>query len=337
MGKKFEDVLKEKFKDLELDDNADGWKSLQQDFKKKHVNRNVRVYYVAASISILFIVFAIYFFLGKKDVKIQMADSTFPKVQVKKGDIDATENKIPDTFNLSTSRDKIKKSKEVKKKDLELVPKSQYLTYKTDGQPKVFTLPDSSLVTLNAYSELRILVFDQSSRTVSLSGEGYFEVEKAASKPFRIVSGKLTVEVVGTKFNIRNRSIDSTEVTVTEGKVKCTIPSARHSLVYLSAGESACYQNGLLTKLNEADPNTLFWKTNLLIFQNQTLEDVTDQLNNLFNININVENESLKHCHLTFKVKNPTPEKTIQLMKSLLGFTYSMEGKKVSITGKGCQ
>lgn len=60
-----------------------------------------------------------------------------------------------------------------------------------------------SRVWLNADSKLKYPVtFGSDKREVELEGEGYFEVTRDETRPFRVVVEKQTVEVLGTEFNV---------------------------------------------------------------------------------------------------------------------------------------
>ncbi len=74
------------------------------------------------------------------------------------------------------------------------------------GQYQV-VLPDGSKAWLNAASSLRFpTVFTGRERRVELTGEGYFDIAKDASRPFKVAimgrTGAPEVEVLGTEFNI---------------------------------------------------------------------------------------------------------------------------------------
>lgn len=56
---------------------------------------------------------------------------------------------------------------------------------------------------MNSDSEIRYPVaFGKDRRTVFLSGEAYFEVEKDADRPFYVVLDDVEVKVYGTSFNV---------------------------------------------------------------------------------------------------------------------------------------
>lgn len=65
-------------------------------------------------------------------------------------------------------------------------------------------LPDGSTVLLNEGSELSYSTsFGKQAREVTLTGEGYFDVQHNLSKPFKVLTGNVTTTVLGTAFNIK--------------------------------------------------------------------------------------------------------------------------------------
>ncbi len=87
------------------------------------------------------------------------------------------------------------------------------------GEKLSVILPDGSKVALNAGSRLtRSRFFWSSHRKVALEyGEGFFEVEKGEG--FQVVTQTGNIDVLGTKFNIKNRG-RIFEVACYEGKVQ---------------------------------------------------------------------------------------------------------------------
>lgn len=71
------------------------------------------------------------------------------------------------------------------------------------GSKSKVTLPDGTSVWLNSGSRLSYLEsFGHSNRNVSLDGEAYFEVTKNKKLPFSVLSGKVKIKVLGTKFTL---------------------------------------------------------------------------------------------------------------------------------------
>lgn len=99
----------------------------------------------------------------------------------------------------------------------------QYKTYKTGfGMTRNIHLADGSEVVLNANSSLRVSRWMNwtASREAWVTGEAYFSVQKKNDHTkFNVYTSQLTVEVLGTKFNISDRN-ETARVVLQEGKVK---------------------------------------------------------------------------------------------------------------------
>ena len=67
------------------------------------------------------------------------------------------------------------------------------------GETKVYILPDSSRVTVDALSNIKLKRFNWD-RNIALNGEAYFEVKKG--KKFIVNTKQGSIRVLGTKFNI---------------------------------------------------------------------------------------------------------------------------------------
>jgi transmembrane sensor len=82
-------------------------------------------------------------------------------------------------------------------------------------------LSDGSKCRLAAGSSLFYpSIFEDSSRVVYLKGEGYFEVEKDAGRPFLVYSDNIVTRVVGTSFTVKKlKGTGNIEVAVYSGKV----------------------------------------------------------------------------------------------------------------------
>ena len=99
-----------------------------------------------------------------------------------------------------------------------LIFTNQYRVVKTGvAEMQTVFLPDSSLVILNALSELRI---DEDNwneeRRVELQGEAFFQVAKGSD--FSVITSQGTVSVLGTEFNVKDRQ-GYYEVICYEGRV----------------------------------------------------------------------------------------------------------------------
>jgi len=99
------------------------------------------------------------------------------------------------------------------------------------GETKVYILPDSSRVTVDALSNIKLKRFNWD-RNIALNGEAYFEVKKG--KKFIVNTKQGSIKVLGTKFNIIERK-DYFEIICYEGSVLVT---ANNKEKILKPGES---------------------------------------------------------------------------------------------------
>ncbi|HSZ35199.1 MAG TPA: FecR family protein, partial [Puia sp.] len=85
-------------------------------------------------------------------------------------------------------------------------------------------LPDQTVVWMNGASSIKYpLQFGANARTVEMTGEIYFEVSHHADYPFRVKSGGLQIEDIGTSFNIKSFTDEAVSTTsLVEGSAKVT-------------------------------------------------------------------------------------------------------------------
>lgn len=151
-------------------------------------------------------------------------------------------------------------------------------------------LSDGSHVWMNQDSKLLYpSEFRRKERSVQLTGEAYFEIQKDNGRVFKIYTDALEIWVVGTCFNINSYTNNNTEVvTVTSGKVGVRlINSETDTYCIVNKGESCMLEknSGKLTIVPISDKNYLTWKTNIFEFRNARLEEVLSSVAEHFNKN----------------------------------------------------
>lgn len=162
-------------------------------------------------------------------------------------------------------------------------------------------LSDHTKVRLNSATELRFPVrFDKNSREVYLEGEAFFSVTKDEKRPFIVkVSNRISVEVLGTEFNVMAyQDDDRIETTLNRGKVRV---SDQRATVELLPDQQAVYDKGqshLSTRQVDAE-NYSAWKDGKFIFENATLESIMTRLGRWYNIHVFYQNAEAKEFHFT--------------------------------------
>jgi ferric-dicitrate binding protein FerR (iron transport regulator) len=159
-------------------------------------------------------------------------------------------------------------------------------------------LPDGTRVWLNASSSITYpTAFIGKERRVAITGEGYFEVAKDASKPFRVTIQSATgkqrpaeVEVLGTHFNINAYDDEAAiKTTLLEGKVKFV---KGQSTAILKPGQQAqVSEQGLLQVKNDADmEEAVAWKNGEFLFQSADIGTLMRQVARWYDIEVTYPN-----------------------------------------------
>jgi len=164
-------------------------------------------------------------------------------------------------------------------------------------------LPDGSVVTLNSNSQLAFpKKFNSNVREVTITGEAYFDVVPNPDKPFVIHAGNAKVEVLGTSFNVRtNLEYNTVEVVVENGKVQVSRENNEGSEIILTPGEKGVVFGDDKTpeKSFNTNRNFMAWKTHNLVFNETPLNEVVEQLKNVYHVDIQIDEKELLVLPLT--------------------------------------
>ena len=209
------------------------------------------------------------------------------------------------------------------------------------GTWSVVNLPDGSKVWLNANSELRYPSdFNADTRTVELTGQGYFEVTKNAHKPFIVKADKdYSVEVLGTSFNVSAYKDESMiETTLVEGSVKLNVVSGGKRMTQmLKPNEKAEYQKGA-GKIKVFGVNTEYdtaWKTGEIIFRNHPMDKVLKTLERHYHVVFEVKDNEILKSIITARFKDEQLPQVLEYLKLASGIQYAIHKPTVKDSGSG--
>ncbi|WP_212006529.1 FecR family protein [Chitinophaga sp. HK235] len=148
-------------------------------------------------------------------------------------------------------------------------------------------LPDGSRVWLNAASSLRYpTAFTGPKRTVTLTGEAYFEVQPNSAQPFFVTTGNTEVAVLGTNFNIMAYDNEnSISTTLLQGSVKVSQQAVNHILK--PGQQSRINENGTMEVIDNADTDlAIAWKNGLISFKSADIRTIMRQIERWYNIDV---------------------------------------------------
>jgi ferric-dicitrate binding protein FerR (iron transport regulator) len=218
-----------------------------------------------------------------------------------------------------------------------------YTAIAPKGSISQMILPDSTMVYLNAGSELKYTEENQKNiisrkggiRKVFLAGEAWFDVSKNEKKPFVVHTPVYNVEVMGTQFNVKAYPDDNEVATTLEkGKVKIT-SSEKYTLqetATLQPGEQLIYtKNKGITICNVNTRRFTAWKDNKLIFINMNLKELFVLLERKYGVDIEVADNVILDYHYDSTITTETILEVLDLIAETLPIKYRIEGQKVII------
>ena len=207
------------------------------------------------------------------------------------------------------------------------------------------TLPDGSKVWLNRNSTLRYAAnFAGDKRQVELDGEAFFEVRKDPSRPFTVLARDTRTRVLGTSFNVRAYAAeDSVEVAVVTGRVSFAPnhqAAARQDSVVLMPGQRGVLQHAqpaVAVSQPIHDPNFRAWQQQELVFENETLADVTTMLSRYYNTPVALSRPELARCRFTGTFTRTNLPQVLRVVSVSAGLTISQNPDGYLLDGPGCE
>jgi transmembrane sensor len=185
----------------------------------------------------------------------------------------------------------------------EFTSRNNMMSYETivpHGSQSKIVLPDGTIAWLNSGSILKYSNnYGSKNRTVYLTGEGYFDVQRNPKKPFFVYANDIKVKVLGTVFNVRSYKDEATvEVNLIEGKVDVMVENnAKPEKFTLLPNYKVVYDKTSKTmqslKSNAARAAT--WTTGKLCFVDASLEDISKDLERKYDVQINIQTQKIKN------------------------------------------
>lgn len=165
------------------------------------------------------------------------------------------------------------------------------------GKDYKLTLTDGTEVWLNSMSEISFpLSFNGSTREVSVSGEAYFSVKKDIDHPFIVHTGEVSINVLGTAFNVNTYNNTNTKIALSSGKV--SLKSNAGKQIQLRPGYEATCDNDF--SVDEFNPkNTLAWMEGKYYFKNTTLKDIATVITRWFDIPVIFDDATTENITVT--------------------------------------
>lgn len=200
------------------------------------------------------------------------------------------------------------------------------------GKQTKVVLSDGTQIWINAGSKLTYpSQFGAAKREVSLEGEAFFDVVHQAQRPFVVHTGQLSINVLGTEFNV-NTFGASFQTALVRGKVR--LEAGTKSMVLLP-GELGTYhdQSAGLSKKESNLREYTAWKDKELYFDNGRLGDIVSRLEREYDLSFSFESPELKNLHFTIDMPRPDEVQgvlnNIRLSTNQINFVF--KGKQIEV------
>ena len=168
------------------------------------------------------------------------------------------------------------------------------------GERSQVVLPDGTKVWLNSSSSVEYVApFFSRQRRVKMEGEAYFEVEHDRRAPFVVSTNGLDIEVLGTRFNIRNDDTNHRVTTVLlEGAVTADTREHRCAPISLRPAQQLVYDTRKgemrLTDCTSAEAS-ISWIDGHLHFDRSTFAEIVAELKRYYNVDVHFTDASLRN------------------------------------------
>jgi ferric-dicitrate binding protein FerR (iron transport regulator) len=192
------------------------------------------------------------------------------------------------------------------------------------------TLPDGTKVWLNAASSLRFpTAFTGKERRVEITGEGYFEVEHNAQKPFYVSVGKTEVKVLGTHFNVMAYDDeDAKQITLLEGSVLVSMASNNAKLI---PGQQAKVTADINVTDNVDLEQVVAWKNGAFVFgESMSVEEVMRQVARWYDVDVVFRHKINGHIGGSVS-RNANISGVLKILELTGAVKFEIDGRKVIV------
>ena len=237
------------------------------------------------------------------------------------------------------------------------------LATKTPSRSKlVITLSDGSKVELNSETVLKYPAeFTGPTREVYLSGEAFFNVTKDHKHPFIVHTGKMSIKVLGTAFNVKSYDNDiQSETTLIRGAIEVTLADRPSDRIILKPHDKLILKSNIFKKItysahkliaaNADSVNTNYaltnltylksndttivetsWVNNKLVFKDESFDVLANQMERWYGVKVKFENSDAKNYRFTGVFEKESVIQAFNALELIEPFNYKYKNETIYI------
>jgi transmembrane sensor len=211
-----------------------------------------------------------------------------------------------------------------------------YTKYLTDyGMTRDIVLEDGSEVILNANSSLKVRKQLNGPREVWLEGEAFFSVaKKQDGARFVVHTDNVSVEVLGTKFNVNSRRKE-TEVVLKEGSIRLTsdLPEVIETLLMKPGDLVSLSDHDAAFRMKTVQPDRYSaWRNNVMVFEDAPLSVVAREIEDYYGMPVEIADKELMKSALTGTLPNNNLGIVLKSLSASLKLTVTRKDDKIILT-----
>lgn len=192
-------------------------------------------------------------------------------------------------------------------------------------------LEDGTGVWLNAASSIKFpTAFTGAERKVEITGEVYFEVAHNAAKPFKVLSNKQAIKVLGTHFNVNAYpDEENVKTTLLEGSVRV---SNSHNSIIIKPGQQSIARAGDLRINQTVDlDEVMAWKNGYFRFTDENIESVMRKLSRWYNIEVQYQASIPNDGFNGVISRSKNISQVLKMLEKTKAVHFKIEGRRVTV------
>jgi len=215
-------------------------------------------------------------------------------------------------------------------KELDISKQGEYKIIVPKGKNYHVTFIDGTSVELNSNSTLHFSTSTTSKeRIVNLIGEAFFDVTHNKNRPFIVQSSDLKIKVLGTAFNVSNYIENGyTSATLIEGSINVSNPQGENKTITPGNQVKLFHNKNIIIVSKVNTQKTTSWTTNRMIFENETLENITTKLNSWNKVTFVFKDKKIKKLKFTGTLKKANNiAHFLQMLEYTQNINYTFNNK----------
>ena len=210
------------------------------------------------------------------------------------------------------------------------------MTIKTpDGDKTELTLPDGTTVILNSKTTLHCEgKYGLDERRVTLDGEAFFNVAKDVDRPFILTAGDVSIEVLGTQFNVsayKERSV--IETFLAEGSVKLRTSGKEEHQIIMKPSDKVVFDKvsgSMSVTQSDAEVETA-WISGGIVFKSSGFMEIMEKLGQHYGVGIEIKGKNIDNGLFTGHFNEADIDSVLDILRLHYAFTYAHKDGKIIV------